>query len=187
MARAPSHCRGIGTDRCNGKRRLHAAVLDPGPLRQQQLSLDSGGYGLILAISALGGLVGSFATARIRPQIGYRWTIVASLVTGAAALLALAVTDNAIVAAVLLAVYILHAVVWGICSTSLRQRLVPDELRGRVNAAARVLGLLGLALGALLGGVLAAVHIALPVAVGGAVFVVCACAALVLVRTSEID
>lgn len=154
---------------------------------QQQLALGGVGYGLILAASALGGLLGSFATARIRPQIGYRWTIVAALLTGAASLLALAATDNPVIAAVLLAIYILHAVVWGICSTSLRQRLVPDQLRGRVNAAARVLGLIGLALGSLLGGVLAAVHIARPVAVGGAVFVVCACAALILIRTSESD
>lgn len=154
---------------------------------QEQLGLDGVGYGVILAVSALGGLVGSFTTARIRSRIGYRWTIVASLLTGAASLLALAATHNGVTASLLLAVYILHAVVWGICSTSLRQRLVPDALRGRVNAAARVLGLLGLALGSLLGGMLAVVHIALPVAAGGAVFTVCACTALVLVRTIEDD
>lgn len=152
---------------------------------QEQLRIDGAGYGLILAVSALGGLIGSFATARIRSWIGYRWTIVASLLTGAVSLLALAATDSWLIAAVLLAIYILHAVVWGICSTSLRQRLVPDALRGRVNAAARVLGLLGLALGSLLGGVLAVVDIALPVAVGGAVFLVCAATALVLVRNID--
>lgn len=152
---------------------------------QEQLRIDGAGYGLILAVSALGGLIGSFATARIRSWIGYRWTIVASLLTGAVSLLALAATDSWLIAAVLLAIYILHAVVWGICSTSLRQRLVPDALRGRVNAAARVLGLLGLALGSLLGGVLAVVDIALPVAAGGAVFLVCAATALVLVRNID--
>lgn len=154
---------------------------------QEQLGVDGVGYGLILAVSALGGLVGSFATVRIRSWIGYRWTIVASLFTGAASLLALAATDNAVIASALLAIYILHAVIWGICSTSLRQRLVPDPHRGRVNAAARVLGLLGLALGSLLGGVLAVVHIALPVAVGGAVFAVCAGTALILIRTVDSD
>ncbi|MCQ9388867.1 MFS transporter [Brevibacterium sp. 50QC2O2] len=154
---------------------------------QRQLGVDEAGYGLILAASALGGLAGSFSTARIRSSIGYRWTIVASLFTGAVSLLALAATDSAPLASILLAIYILHAVVWGICSTSLRQRLVPGELRGRVNAAARVLGLLGLALGSFLGGLLASVHIALPVAVGGAVFVLCAGIALILVRTVDVD
>lgn len=114
---------------------------------REQLGLDALGYGTILAVSALGGLIGSLATARIRARIGYRWTIVVSLATGAVSLSGLAATDNGIVAAIFLAVYILHAVVWSICSTSLRQQLVPDALRGRVNATGRVLGLFGLALG----------------------------------------
>lgn len=141
---------------------------------EERLNLDGFGYGLILAISALGGLVGSFTTSTIRRWIGYRWTIVASLLTGAASLFALSIATNGTVAGVLLAVYIFHAVVWGICATSLRQRLVPDSLRGRVNAASRVLGLLGLALGSALGGVFALVSLPLPIAIGGAVFVCCA-------------
>ncbi|MCY7404882.1 MAG: MFS transporter [Cryobacterium sp.] len=148
----------------------------------QRLNLDAVGYGLILAISALGGLIGSFTTARVRGWIGYRCTIVASLLTGAAALLALSLTTNAGVAAVLLAVYILHAVVWGICATSLRQRLVPDALRGRVNAASRVLSLVGLALGSALGGILALVSLSLPIAVGGLVFIGCAMLAAVVIH-----
>ncbi|TFD87674.1 MFS transporter [Cryobacterium serini] len=147
---------------------------------EQNLDLDAVGYGVILAISALGGLVGSFMTARLTSWIGYRRTIIASLVTGAAALFALSLTTNGVLAAVLLAVYILHAVVWGICATSLRQRLVPDALRGRVNAASRVLSLLGLALGSALGGLLAVTSLPLPIAVGGGVFVGCAVLAAIV-------
>jgi len=156
---------------------------------EDQLGVDAFGYGLILAGSALGGLLGSFTTARVRARIGYRWTIVISLLTGAGSLFALSTTTSGPVAAVLLAVYMLHAVVWGICATSIRQRLVPDSLRGRVNAAARVLGLLGLAIGSAVGGVLAVVDLALPVAIGGAVFLACALgAALVVPRDdSEAD
>ena len=131
---------------------------------EERLDLDGFGYGAILSVSALGGLVGSFTTSRVRGRIGYRWTIVASLTTGAASLFALSITTNGAVAAVLLAVYIFHAVVWGICATSIRQRLVPDALRGRVNAASRVLGLVGLALGSALGGVFALVDLPLPIA-----------------------
>lgn len=167
--------------------RLSRAQCGSRTFAQEQLGVDGVGYGLILAVSALGGLVGSFAAARIRSRIGYRWTILASLLTGAASLLALAATDNAIIASVLLAIYILHAVVWGICSTSLRQRYVPDALLGRVNAASRVLGLIGLAFGSFLGGLLAGVHIALPVAAGGAVFVICAGIALAVIRTVDTD
>lgn len=88
---------------------------------------------------------------------------------------ALAVVESVWLAAVLLAVYILHAVVWGICVSSLRQRLVPDALRGRVNASSKVLGLVGLTVGAVLGGLLAAsAGLSAPFLASGALFVVCA-------------
>ncbi|WP_104177801.1 MFS transporter [Cryobacterium sp. Y50] len=148
---------------------------------EERLQLDSLGYGLILAISALGGLVGSFTTARIRAWVGFRRTIIASLVTGAMSLFTLSITTNGIIAAALLTVYILHAVVWGICATSLRQRLVPDALRGRINAASHMLSFLGLALGSALGGLLAVVSLPLPIAVGGAVFACCALLAAVVI------
>ena len=88
-------------------------------------------------------------------------------------------------AAGLLAVYILHAVVWRICAPSLRQRLVPDELRGRVNAASRVLGLLGLASGSAIGGLLAVADVSLPVLVEGVVFIGCAALMVLLVPESD--
>ncbi|MGO3845880.1 MFS transporter [Agrococcus casei] len=146
------------------------------------LGLDGTGYGLLLAFSALGGLLGSFLAPRLRSVLGYRWAIVASLALGAATLVGLAFTENAIIAGVLLALYILHAVVWNICSLSLRQRLVPDGLLGRVGGAARVLGLLGLALGSALGGILGVADLATPVLVGGVVFAVCCVVAAVTLR-----
>lgn len=139
-----------------------------------RLGLDGTGYGLLLAFSALGGLLGSFSTPRLRARLGYRWTIVCALALGALALGGLAVTTQPFVAAVLLALYILHAVVWGICATSLRQRIIPDQMLGRVGGATRILGLLGLAVGSALGGLLATINLALPVAAGAIVFVACA-------------
>lgn len=152
---------------------------------QDRLGVSPAGYGVILSVSALGGLIGSFTIARVRLRIGYRWTIVASLTLGAAALLGLATTTNTVVASACLVVYIFHAVVWGICSVSLRQGLVPEPLRGRVNATAQVLGLLGLAVGSFAGGLLAVIDIALPVAVGGGIFLACALVALILLRDAE--
>ena len=152
---------------------------------KDRLGVDDFGYGLILAASAIGGLVGSFVTARVRARIGYRKTVVASLLTGAASLFALSVTTNGLLAAGLLAVYILDAVVWGICATSLRQRLVPDGLRGRVNAASRVLGLLGLAIGSAFGGLLAVMDVSLPILVGGIVFIGCAALMVLLIPESD--
>lgn len=152
---------------------------------QDRLDVNETEYGLILAASAVGGLIGSFSTSRIRARLGYRTTILVSLLTGAVSLFALSVTTNPVLAAVLLAIYILHAVVWGICATSLRQRLVPENLRGRVNAGSRVLGLLGLAAGSIGGGALATIDLTLAVTAGGIVFLACSGLAFALIRQDD--
>jgi MFS family permease len=149
---------------------------------RERLGLDGTGYGLLLAFSALGGLLGSALAPRLRRRLGYRWTIVASLALAAVTLTGLSLTRDPLVAGVLLALYILHAVVWSICALSLRQRLIPDGLLGRVGAAARVLGLLGLAVGSALGGVLAAVDLVIPVVAGAVVFAGCCALAAVTLR-----
>ncbi|APU16440.1 MFS transporter [Actinoalloteichus fjordicus] len=147
------------------------------------LDVTPTGYGVILAVSALGGLLGSLVAAPIRARIGYRWTIAGSLLLGAASMAGLAGTTSPWLAAVLLAAYILHAVLWGVCVSSLRQRLVLDRYRGRVNAASKLLGLLGLALGSALGGVLAGVFgLAVPFLASAVLFLGCAVAALLLFR-----
>ncbi len=154
---------------------------------EHNLGLTGTGYGLLLSFSALGGLVGSFTAPKIRRALGYRWAITASLFLGAVSLAGLSMTTSAIVAGALLALYIFHAVVWGICSVSLRQQLVPDHLMGRVGGAARVLGLSGLALGAALGGVLGAITLTVPIVVGAAVLAACCLvAALTLGSEAEI-
>ncbi|MCR2816592.1 MFS transporter [Microbacterium jiangjiandongii] len=149
---------------------------------EERLGLNGTGYGLLLAFSALGGLLGSFLAPRMRTWLGYRWTIVASLLLGTLTLGGLAVTTDPFLAGLLLALYILHAVVWSICALSLRQRLVPDALLGRVGGAARVLGLLGLAAGSALGGILGAIDLTIPVAGGAVVFVGCCLLAVTALR-----
>lgn len=151
-------------------------------IARERLGLDGAGYGLLLAFSALGGLLGSFLGPRLRRRWGYRWTIIASLALAALTLAGLALTTSPFVAGSLLALYILHAVVWSICAVSLRQRLVPDTLLGRVGGAGRVFGLLGLATGSALGGVLGAIDLVLPVITGAVVFAACCLLATVTLR-----
>lgn len=136
-----------------------------------RLRLDATGYGLLLAFSAIGGLVGTAIAARVRPRIGYRATMAASMGLGSATLIGLALTTNPYIAGFLLALYILHAVVYSVAATSLRQRLVPEQLRGRVYAGSRVLSLAGQALGGLVGGATAAaISLPAPLVVGGVAF-----------------
>ena len=107
---------------------------------QERLGVDGFGYGVILSVSALGGLLGASMTARVRGRISYRWTIVGSLLTGAGSLLALSTTTSPPVAAVLLAVYILHAVVWGIAADAGRLAEGAIVADGAGDAATRDVG-----------------------------------------------
>lgn len=139
------------------------------------LSLGSAGYGILLSVSALGGLLGAVIAAPLRRKIGYAATTAGSLGLGSLSLFAIWLTDRPWVAALFLSTYILHAVLFSICVNSLRQRLVPDELRGRVNAVSKLFGLAGLTIGAGFGGLLAtASGLATPFLAGALVFALCA-------------
>jgi len=65
------------------------------------------------------------------------------------------VTRSPVVAATTLVVFGVHAMVWGVITASLQQRLVPDRLRGRVGSVFGLLALGGAALGTLAGGFVA--------------------------------
>lgn len=118
------------------------------------LRVDSTGYGVILAVSSLGGLLGSLTGARLRAAVGYQRVIPAALALGAATM-GLYLSHSPIVAALLLAGYILHATAFTICAVSLRQRLVPAHLRGRQNSLFKLSGLIGLVVGAAVAGPIA--------------------------------
>jgi MFS family permease len=60
-----------------------------------------------------------------------------------------------VVADATLVVFGLHAMVWGVITASLQQRLVPDRLRCQVGSVFGLLALGGAALGTLAGGFLA--------------------------------
>lgn len=67
----------------------------------------------------------------------------------------IAVTRTPIVAGAILVLFGIHTMVWGVLIRSLRQRLVPDGLRGRIGSVFSLLDLGGAAVGTLLGGVIA--------------------------------
>ena len=119
------------------------------------LGLGPTGYGVLLSVSAIGGLAGSVAAAPLRRRFGYCWTIIGTLAVGAVSFAVIAVTDELWVVALVLATYIAHSVVWNVMAASLRQKVTPTAMMGRVGSVGRLVGIGGLAAGAGLGGVLA--------------------------------
>lgn len=141
----------------------------------ETLDVSPTGYGVLLAVSSLGGLLASFSTARMRQIVGYRFLVPGALALGAITMIGLFFTTNPYIAGLLLAAYIFHVTVWNILVVSLRQRLVPDEMRGRQNSLFKLSGLIGLVVGAAIAGPIANTSgLATPFGIAGLIFVGCA-------------
>jgi MFS family permease len=123
---------------------------------RQRLGLEGVGFGALVTAYAAGGLLGTLVASRLDAALGPAVLLRAGLCTEAACQLVLALTRSPWIAGATLVLFGAHAMVWGVVSVSLRQRLVPEPLRGRVNSVSFLFDLGGAALGTLLGGGLAA-------------------------------
>lgn len=122
---------------------------------RDELGLGPRGFGLLLAASSIGSIVGGLAGERIARRLGPAVAIVASYAMFAVLEVvpaALPRTWAVVGAGVLMAVF---GTVWNVITVSLRQRLIPAELFGRVNSVYRFLGTGTSAFGALIGGQIA--------------------------------
>ena len=125
-------------------------------LAKERLHLGSVGFGLLFSCMAAGGLLGSVVGDRIIAKISATWTIRGGLVVEAGTHLALATVDSSLAIGVVLFAFGVHGGLWGIVSSSLRQRLVPAGLLGRVGSVNLFIAAGGNCAGGFLGGVLAA-------------------------------
>jgi predicted MFS family arabinose efflux permease len=121
----------------------------------QRLGLQEVGFGALVSAYAAGGLLGTLLAGRLDATVGPAILLRAGLCIEAGSQLVLALTRTPWIAGVTLVLFGGHAMVWGVVTVSLRQRLVPDRLRGRVNSVYFLFDLGGAALGTLLGGGLA--------------------------------
>jgi MFS family permease len=134
---------------------LTAAVSILVLLATRRLGLGSVGYGLLFTALAVGGLLGALTGDRLVRRVTASVTLRVGLLIEAGFHLTLALSASPIVVGAALAVFGVHGSLWGIVGTSIRQRLTPPEMLGRVNSAYLFLAAGGNALGALLGGLVA--------------------------------
>lgn len=145
----------------------------------ERLGLDEVGFGLLLTATAIGSVLGGIVAGRLAARLGAPALLVVGALGTAAGQLALAPLEQPLVAGLVLAVGGFAGVVWNVVTVSLRQRLIPDHLLGRVNSVYRFLGWGGMPVGALVGGLLAdAFGLAAPFVVGGLVLLAAAAVAL---------
>lgn len=119
------------------------------------MHLSEVGFGLLLTASALGAFVGSFIAERVEARLGRSKSLALTILGGALLVGAPAVTDNPYVLGPILFVGGLLIVLWNVITVSLRQRITPNRLLGRVNSAYRLLAWGTMPLGAAAGGLLA--------------------------------
>ena len=130
-------------------------------------------YGVLLAIVGLGGLAGAILAPRIISAVGPGNTLRLNTAVSAVVFPLTGLTSSVWVVAVLGFLFVLVLASWNVVSVSLRQTLTPDEMRGRVSGAARLLAWGTQPIGAVLGGVIAAAFgLRAPFLFGGVGFVV---------------
>jgi MFS family permease len=125
-------------------------VVAPGPM-----GLSEAGFGILSATVGVGSLLGTWLAVPAERRLGRVRTLVVSVVLSTAGLVVPILTASPVLVGISLAVCGVSMVLWNVITVSLRQRITPDRLLGRMNASYRLVGWGTMPLGALLGGALA--------------------------------
>lgn len=123
-----------------------------GPESAMKLPVE--GYGVLLTTFAIGSLAGSFLAERIQHAVGRARSLGLTVVFRALPFAVLAVTANPYLVGAAFVLSGIANIVWNIVTVSLRQRVTPDHLLGRVNSGYRLVAWGSIPLGAAAGGLL---------------------------------
>ena len=125
-------------------------VVAPGPM-----GLSEVGYGLLLTSWAIGALAGSLVEERVEAWVGRANVLFGCVVITGLATFVPALTVEVVPVAISFLVAAALGTMWNVITVSLRQRIAPDQLLGRVNAGYRLFAWGTMPIGALLGGLIA--------------------------------
>lgn len=133
-----------------------------------ELGVTGAGFGVLLAAMSVGSIVGGLVGDRVGARFGTAPAMLVPYATFAAAALAMGLFRNIPVAVAASMATAVAGTIWNVVTVSLRQKIIPQELFGRVNSAYRFLGTGFIAVGSLIGGFIANSHgYAAPFLVGG--------------------
>ncbi|PRB12741.1 MULTISPECIES: MFS transporter [unclassified Microbacterium] len=123
----------------------------------EHLHMGAVGYGALTTASAAGGLLATVSFGWLERHVSFATLMRVVLSLEVVMHLAFALTTAGWVALIIMFVFGAYAFVWGTISTTVRQRLVPAALQGRV-ASVNMVGVFGgMVIGQALGGVIAEV------------------------------
>lgn len=121
---------------------------------QDNLGLGPRSYGVILACGAIGGIAGGLMGEHVVRWLGPKRTAQIMLACSAPAFLAFAFAPGPVSLAIAMALFQFTGLVWNTVSVSYRQRMIPDEILGRVNSLYRLLAWGMMPIGLLLSGII---------------------------------
>ena len=149
------------------------------------LHLGTVGYGLLLSLLAVGGLVGTVLAPALLRWLGLRGLLVGVGLAQGVLLLGMGLSSSLAVAVLAMVLLGVSSMAWNVVTVSLRQRIVPARLLGRVTSSYRVIGLGAMSVGALLGGVLAGAYgLHSPYLISGCALLVATLVSLPFIRES---
>lgn len=140
-----------------------------------ELGLDSVEYGVLLAITAMGAASGGLAGHRVISRLGLRASVVVPFVVFGPAQVVIGLAQAAWIVGVAGFVLGFAITTWNVATVTVRQRIIPTERFGRVNAVYRWLGAAASAVGVAAGGFVAYwTDLRMPFLIGGALTVAAA-------------
>ena len=121
------------------------------------MRLSEPAFGLLLTSVAAGSLVGALVADRIERRLGRARSSILTMIGGTLVIGTPALTADPYLLGAAFFVGGASVAVWNVITVSLRQRITPDRLLGRVNSAYRLLAWGTIPLGSVAGGLLAQV------------------------------
>ena len=119
-----------------------------------ELGVTGSLYGVLLAILAIGSILGGMIGDRIASKLGRNTIVYAYVIFAIDGLIYALFPSIAVIACWMLFMGV-ASTTWNIVTVSLRQRLIPEQLFGRVNSVYRFIGTGSISLGSLVGGFIA--------------------------------
>jgi MFS family permease len=118
------------------------------------MNLSEPAYGLLLTASAVGSVLGTFLAEPVERLFGRARSLVLTILGSLLPIATPAFTANPFVIAAGMLVGGVTVSIWNVITVSLRQRIVPLQLLGRLNSAYRLLAWGTMPLGAAVGGLI---------------------------------
>jgi MFS family permease len=148
-------------------------------LATETLHTGTRGYGLLFTAAAVGSILGGLTNPAITRRVGELPSLIIAMASFAAVYVAIGLAPDPLVLGLLMACNGFFVTMWNVVTVSMRQRIVPDELLGRVNSVYRMIGWGLIPLGSLAGGFAASLGgLRAPYVAGGVVCGVALLAAL---------